>query len=92
MGNSSQEQRGLLAEKVVGIIAAGAKRAPGPVTTESTFDELGLDSLDALNILYELEKEFNVHFPNEEVLGIRSVSQVIERLQRFLGAPVPQAQ
>jgi acyl carrier protein len=81
----------MVADKVLAVITLAAKRPPGAVTIESNFDELGLDSLDALNILYELEKEYNVHFPNEEVLGIRSVSQVIERLERFLACSVPGA-
>jgi acyl carrier protein len=79
----------MLYEKVVAIMALATKRPPGSITAESTFDELGLDSLDALNILHEMEKEFNVRFPNGEVLGIRSVSQVLERLERFLPCSAP---
>ncbi len=79
----------MLDEKVIAIIALATKRPPDSITAESTFDELGLDSLDALNILYEMEKEFNVRFPNEEVLGIRSVSQVLERLEGFLPCAAP---
>jgi len=77
-------------EKVIAIIASATKRSPESITSNSTFDQLGLDSLDALNILHEMESEFNVRFPNEEVLGIRSVSQVLERLERFLPSTAPE--
>ena len=80
----------MIAEKVVAIIASAAKRTPVPVTADSNFADLGLDSLDALNVLHELEKEFDVRFPNEEVMNIRSVSQVIERLEKFLACSVPE--
>jgi len=79
----------MLDEKVIAIIALATKRPLDSINAESTFDDLGLDSLDALNILYEMEKEFNVRFPNEEVLGIRSVSQVLERLEGFLPCAAP---
>jgi acyl carrier protein len=76
-------------EKVIAIIASATKRSAESITSDSTFDQLGLDSLDALNILHEMESEFNVRFPNEEVLGIRSVSQVLARLERFLPSSAP---
>jgi acyl carrier protein len=79
----------MLKEKVIAIVAGATKHPGSKVTAESTFESLGLDSLDALNILYELEKEFDVRFPNEEVLGIRSIPHLVERLEQFLAYSAP---
>ncbi len=79
----------MLTDKVIAIVAGAARHPGARVNAESTFESLGLDSLDALNLLYELEKEFDVRFPNEEVLGIRSIPQLVERLERLLACSAP---
>ncbi len=73
-----------LAGRVVEIIARYVKRSPEGITLETTFDELGMTSLDSLGLVYELEEMFNVSIPNEDVLGLRDVRQAVETLERLL--------
>jgi len=51
--------------KVVAIIASIEQVSPKAIRMETTFDELGIDSLDRINILFELESEFDVDIPDE---------------------------
>ncbi len=86
----------MVAERVIRVIAATVKIPLEQITPQSTFAELGLDSLDGLNILYALEAEFHVSIPNDRIGSVTGVSQVIDRLQAQLagqvgaGAPAPE--
>jgi len=62
-----------LASKVIGIVAAVKQISPDTVRPESTFEQLGIDSLDRINILFELENEFNLDVPDDEARAITSV-------------------
>jgi acyl carrier protein len=50
------------------------------ISIDSTFDELGLDSLDAIELIADLEEEFNVTIPNTELQGIKSIRQAVDGL------------
>ena len=47
-------------ETIARIIAAQKGIAPSSVTADSRMEELGIDSLDAVDILMALEDEFSV--------------------------------
>lgn len=51
---------------------------------ESTIESIGLDSLDKIEFLFALEKEFHVRIPEREVPlnSIQDMITVIERLVR----------
>lgn len=74
-----------ITEKVLDLIAA-VKRVPREsLTPDKTFAELGLDSLDAINLIFEIESEFDISVPDEQARSITSVRQLIESLQKLLG-------
>lgn len=73
-----------LANKVIGIVASVKQVSPDSIRAESTFDELGIDSLDRINILFELESEFDLDIPDDEARSITSVQGIIERLAGYL--------
>ncbi len=52
------------------------------LTTEATIDSLGLDSLDKIEFLFALEKEFDIKIPDREVTlnSIQDMIDVVERL------------
>ncbi len=73
-----------LAHKVIGIIAAVKQIGPESVRADSTFEELGVDSLDRINILFELENEFDIDVPDDEARSITSVQGIVDRLGAYL--------
>jgi len=83
-----------LTQRILKVIADSQKLPPEKVTIDSTFEELGIDSLDGVNILFALENEFNINIPDEGVQGIRSIRQMVEALEQLLAsgpseAPAP---
>jgi acyl carrier protein len=72
-----------LTSRVINTIAATQRIDPSGITPESTFQELGIDSMDAINIVFALENEFNINIPDDDVRGIRSVADVIAGIGRL---------
>jgi acyl carrier protein len=71
-------------QKVIEIITREQHLEPGKVTPDSTFAELGIDSLDGVNILFALEEEFKIDIPDAVAQNMRSVRQVVDSLTRVL--------
>jgi acyl carrier protein len=79
-------------EKVLDLIAATKRLPREQVTVNSSFEELGLDSLDAINLIYEVETEFDVSVSNEVANSITSVPQLVEKLKILLAESSSSAQ
>jgi len=75
-----------LIERVRKVIAASKRIPEDKVTVDSTFEELGIDSMDAVEILFALENEFDINIPDEEVKTVRNVRQMVEGVERLLAA------
>jgi len=73
-----------VAEKVIEIITREQHLQPGVVRPESTFAELGIDSLDGVNILFALEQEIQISIPDSVAQNMRSVGQVVDALTRVI--------
>ncbi len=73
-----------LAARVIGVIARMQKIPADSVTLDQTFAELKIDSLDGINIMFEVETEFGVEIPDEEAKEIRSVRQMAEGIEKLL--------
>ena len=73
-----------LTQRVLRIIAETQRKEPAQVTIDSTFEELGIDSMDGINIIFALENEFNINVPDEDVKSIRSVRDVVEGVIRLV--------
>jgi len=73
-----------VAEKVLEIITREQHLEPGVVKLDSSFAELGIDSLDAVNILFALEAEFKIDIPDAVAQSMKSVQQAVDSLTRVL--------
>ena len=52
---------------------------PASITNEASFiDDLGADSLDTVQLIMELESEFNIEIPDEESTKIKTVQEAID--------------
>ena len=65
-------------ERVMRAVAASQHLAVERLTPDTTFEELGMTSLDALALIADLEEEFGVEIPNEDALALRDVRQAVE--------------
>jgi len=75
-----------LIRRVLNVIANTQRMPVEKITIDSTFQELGIDSMDGVNILFALENEFNVTIPDEAAKQIRDVRQMIEGVEKLIAA------
>lgn len=78
-----------LEQKIIEVVAKVAKRKPGEVQLESSFEDLGMDSLDRVCLLFELEQMFDTSIPEAEVAGIQTVGEIVTRLGPHLAGASP---
>jgi len=59
---------------------------PERITPEATLESLGLDSLDLIELLFEVEEEFNIRVPQEGGAAMRSatVQQIVDSVDKLL--------
>jgi len=55
------------------------------ISPTSTLDSLGLDSLDLIEVLFEVEDEFNVRLPQDGGSGIKTatIQDVIDTIEKL---------
>ncbi len=75
-----------VAERVIRVFAEFKKLSPEEIKMETTFEELGLDSLDGLNLIFELEEEFDLTVPDNQIQEMKSVEQVVAGIEALLEA------
>jgi acyl carrier protein len=71
-------------QKVAKAISENNKIPLEDITINSTFEDLGMDSLDGITILNELENAYNITLPNEVVTTLKSVKEVVDALDDYL--------
>jgi acyl carrier protein len=54
------------------------------ITIDSSFEELGLDSLDSIELIADMEEEFNVTIPNTELQEIKTIRNAVDGLSKAL--------
>ncbi|SPF39946.1 Acyl carrier protein [Candidatus Sulfopaludibacter sp. SbA4] len=75
-----------LIQRVLKVIATSKRIPLETVTIDSDFQQLTIDSMDAVEILFAMENEFDISIPDEEVRSVRNVRQMCEGVERLLAA------
>jgi acyl carrier protein len=78
-----------LEKKVIELIAQKKHIAPESITLDSTFLELGIDSLDGMDLLFNFEESFKLTIPDEAAQQMKSVRQVIDALRTAVANTPP---
>jgi acyl carrier protein len=58
------------------------------IHVDSSLLELGVNSLDAISIVYDIEDRFEVEVPNEMLADLESVRDIVNRLSTLITAQV----
>lgn len=54
------------------------------VVIDSSFEELGMDSLDAVELVADMEEIFNVNIPNTDLQNFKTIRQAVEGLEKAI--------
>lgn len=69
--------------KITSIIVNKLGVDPSEVKPEADFsNDLGADSLDKVEFIMDVEKEFGIHIPDEEAEKLQTVGEAIAYLEK----------
>ena len=78
-----------VASRCIDIIAKAKSIPPDTITLASTFQELNIDSLDKINISFEVEEAFNIEIPDDALGTIHTVGDMVEGVTKLQSATPP---
>ena len=85
--DSSQQ----ISDQIITLIARSKSLDPATITPATTFDELQIDSLDKINLSFEVEELFSIEIPDADLNSLRTIGDVIAGVERLHAAKaVPQ--
>ncbi|MBI3698334.1 MAG: acyl carrier protein [Acidobacteria bacterium] len=73
-----------MGQRIMAVISKTQHLDAAKITLDSSFEELGIDSLDGVNILFALENELDISIPDEAAKQIRSVRDVVAGVEKLL--------
>ncbi len=75
-----------IAETVTALIAKSKQLDPATLTPSTTFDELEIDSLDKINLSFEVEELYNIAIPDNSLNSLRTIGDVIAGVEHLVAA------
>lgn len=73
-------------ERVRRLIGGYLKIAPEAIGEDSKLEELGLDSLGSLELVFEIEEEFKIKVPDDQIRELRTVRAVCDGIEALRSA------
>lgn len=75
-----------LESRVIYIIAGQLSLREDDIKADSRFvDDLGADSLDIVELVMEIEEEFDIEIPDEDVESLLCVKDVVDYIAKLAG-------
>ena len=75
-----------LSQRVMKVIAETQHLPLEQVTIDSSFQDLNIDSLDGMQILFALENEFDINIPDDAAREIRGVREMVDGVRQLVEA------
>lgn len=77
-----------ITSKITQALASYLKRDPASITESHHLrDDLGLDSVAIIELLFEIEERFKLQIPDQDLSGLSTVGTVAAYVQRRLAEP-----
>ena len=72
-------------DKIRNIICEFVDINPNDITLETNIrTDLGLNSLELVNLAVEIEEEFDVEIPDREAMGLETVADAIKIIEEYM--------
>lgn len=72
--------------KIRTALAEYLKRDPAMILiTQHLRDDLGLDSMAVIELLYRIEEAFDLQIPDQDLVGLTTVGHVVSYVEKRLG-------
>ena len=76
-------QKSEIEEKIMTSLSGFLKVEPSKIKGNSLLrEELGLDSMDTIELVFELEDNFNIQISDDELMGFKTMDDVVEYVDK----------
>jgi acyl carrier protein len=73
----------MMKNAVIDLIVREQKCSLEEITPETRLEDLGIDSLKAITILYQLEEQFEIEIPNDIIETIVTVGDIMTNIDQL---------
>ena len=70
-------------EKVSDIIGKRFELSETKITMDTTWEEIGADSIDLVDLISELEDEFDISIPEDSIEDLKTVGDVVNLIDEM---------
>ncbi len=70
-------------QRCIAIIAKAKLIPESSISPSQTFDELNIDSLDKINISFEIEDSFHIQIPDDSISSLKTVGDMVAGVIRL---------
>lgn len=82
----------VIVDKIIQALAEYLKRDAATITASHHLrDDLGLDSMAVIELLYKIEEAFNIQIPDQDLVGLTTVSSVAAYVEGRVAPAAPAA-
>ncbi|PPE06129.1 acyl carrier protein [Williamsoniiplasma lucivorax] len=65
------------------IKALKTKGAKGAINKQTKFVDMGVDSLDLMDMVIQLEDELSIRIPDDQILSIENIDQLLKIIEKL---------
>ena len=73
-----------IAQECIALIAKQKDLPPEQISLESSLEELGLDSLDRVSIVFDLEDKYKIEISDDQLDAVKTVRDMVTGIERAL--------
>jgi acyl carrier protein len=78
----------VITDKIVKALGEYLQRDPGSIEPDHHLrDDLGLDSMAVIELLYKIEEAFDIQIPDQDLVGLSTVGAVSTYVEQRLAPP-----
>ena len=70
-------------EKVSDIIGKRFELSETKITMDTTWEEIGADSIDLVDLISELEDEFDISIPDDSIEDLKTIGDVVNLIDEM---------
>ena len=71
-------------QRLLQAIASTLHKPVEQFRLDASFEELGIDSLDGINILFALENEFGIQIPDDAARNVKNLREMAEGVWKLV--------
>jgi acyl carrier protein len=80
-------------ERFANILTGKFSVVPGVITPEAKLEDLGLDSLDLIEVIFEVEETFEIRIPQDGGSALKTVTvqDIVTSIDELIAAEGPES-